>query len=297
MSIGASIGMNFINKGIDQFNYGVSQEYDRYAREKSREWQLMDYKGATTLKAGDIMRASKTYGIHPLALMGISGSPSSPISVGRSSAPSGGGSSIDFASRDTAELLREQTKQAKIETEYKQLELDLFKKGQNVSPPSTNGSAFSNSQGDTNADGLIDNVAPFNQQAMDTQGRTWQVPSQSLQEAVSDEAPWSTQVAYQWSILSDMGKAWLVKKFPNQAKNGTGELARFYDNWIKTRPKQDGFVFLWDDMYGWTRFKMGTVNPKALFVDDAGTYRSGRNTPRAKTQKSKFKRFPGWQGK
>lgn len=296
MSVGAQIGMNFINKGIDQFNYGVSQEYNRYAREKSRKWQVQDMKSGLQWRAQDAIKAYEKSGIHPLALLGSGGVQSAPISAGGSSPPSGGGSSIDFHGNETRELLREQIKQARIDTEYKQLELDAKKAGQNVTPPATtNPTPFNIANGDLNSDGLIDNVGPFDQQNMDSQGRVWQTPSQQLQEAVSDEAPWSTQLKYQWSVLSDQGKAWLVKKFPKQATQGNGELAIFYDQWIKTRPQQEGYVFLWDTLYGWRRFrKQDVANPKALFLDNSGKYRSNRNIPKAKTKKSIYKEFPGY---
>lgn len=128
MSFGASIGMNFINKGIDQFTFGVGQEYNRYAREKSRKWQVQDYQNAMTWRIND----AKKHGIHPLAAIGASTSSGSPISVGGVSPPSGGGHPIYKKSTQTDERISLATAR-KAEAEADLAEKIAANHGQNPS--------------------------------------------------------------------------------------------------------------------------------------------------------------------
>lgn len=231
---------------------------------------------------------AKSAGIHPLAALGFSGYQPQPISVNGSGLQQIG-QNLMMKGRTTKEeqLIDAQINQVNATTDNIRTQTALMGQGSNITHDPNN-------MGQVSDQLLPSHVGLFSQQNIDPQGRVWETPSQSLQEAVSDEAPFTTQMAYEWSILSDKAKVKMIHMFPKQARS-RGELARFYDNWIKTRPYEKGYIYRWDFIYGWIRHKQDGSN--ALFVVDAPEYKTNRFMKRAKTSPSKHKRFPGWQGK
>lgn len=285
MSIGASIGMNFINKGIDQFTFGVGKEYDRYAREKSRKWQVQNMQNAMTWRIKDGMRM----GIHPLASIGAGVSPGSPISVGGSTTnPSGPGSSINW----NDPLLKAQIK--KTEAETKHIETMTSKLGQNPADVYTGNGTNIQGQPDgtvtlprtitsKHSPGIESGVASQLKYELRDNGYYYKIPSDN--ESYSDEAPWSTQFLFLYDeLIGDRRRIQKIKKNWNQNN---------YDKqlFLQGRPPQDpGFIALFDETRNqWKRVPKTRYNEGMVFLTKSNKYQTG---VKAKTWPSKSKSFP-----
>lgn len=126
-AIGASIGSELISKGIDQFSYGVSEEYDRYDREQDRDWSVEDQRYAWSYEMDQKMHKADEYGIHPLAMLGVSTSNSNWSSTGSSSASNPQGRMANMGQM-AAQIKLMDAQQKKIEAETRAIEgqsLDL----------------------------------------------------------------------------------------------------------------------------------------------------------------------------
>lgn len=244
MSFGASLGMNFINKGIDQFNYGVSQEYNRYAREKSRKWQMIDNQNMLSYRIND----AKKHGIHPLAAIGVNPASGGIISGPSSQPPYGGGNAIQ-GSRDNDSLIKAQIRKLDAETNA------INSIGQAPTVQKSVEQVGSQSQGiqvgenpqmkyDVTPEGFYNLIARDN-------------------EAYSDEAPITTQAQYLWDDVArrTAGRRLLHNwNDPKLAERKTWLLA--------SRPKNvpPGYIALWNVARGqWQRVRKTSKNKDWIF--------------------------------
>lgn len=244
---GASLGLNFINKGIDQFTYGVSEEYSRYAREKSREWQVQDF----PIKVKQAMDLAKKYGIHPLVMLGAAGvGGSSSIPPITSSPPSGGGNPIS-GSRDQDALTKAQARLTNAQAE--QLE-NMNKLGQDPIKPGTIEQFAEHSTGV---------MAGYNPQMKyeQTPEGYWNLIARD-NEAYSDEAPVTTQAFFLWDDLArrkfgdTIYRNWNDPKFQYRKKL-----------WLQSRPRnRKGKINLWVRSRGqWREFDLTPENKGHVF--------------------------------
>lgn len=277
MSFGAMLGMNFINKGIDQFTFGVGKEYDRYAREKAREWQVIDQMDAWTKEFNQKMAASEKFGIHPLAIMGTGYTPSQAMSVGGSSTPSGGGYPVSLPSKGEQRIIDANARKAEAEASI--LEKELENMGQSPNNYGVTGSGLApGGQVDGNIYPAESNPAADMQSAIgfvdrygvDRQGNFYPTPTQSYEQAFSDEGTWQNQILYQ------MREAWFPKKV-NTLKNNWNDpdQQEFKRRFLETRPQplRPGKVVLWNG-FNWQSFDKTKENSHKIFKDGYPVYKA-----------------------
>ena len=126
MTVGASIGMNFINKGIDQFSYGVSEEYNKYKYEKSRD----DAYRREDTYYDRLFKDAERFGIHPLAMMGASPRSGPMVSFPKSMPPSGGGHPMRFnPSKGEQRIIDANARKAEAEAKIIEHEADNLGQG------------------------------------------------------------------------------------------------------------------------------------------------------------------------
>lgn len=234
MSIGTSIGMNFINKGIDQFSYGVGQEYNRYAREKSRKWQVLDQQTAYSNEFKQKMDMAKQYGIHPLALVGTGYTPGPVVSTPSISPPSGGGVPIS-GNRDS------EPQKKLIEAQTRLINAQADQIGQ--SPTVKNIPSEITAHGENT--GITAGVNPQMKYEKTPEGFFQLLPRDN--EAYSDEAPMTTQALF---LYDDVAR----RKFGHTIKHNWSDPKLQYKKelWLKSRPPADhkGLIVLWNEKRG-----------------------------------------------
>lgn len=111
--------------------------------------------------------------------------------------------------------------------------------------------------------GVISGTQPFVQYSEDDQGRFWKVPSQQIQEAMS-EGSIVTQARYNATQVTEQLNA--VRLYMNW---NNPKLSQFRSNFLKSRPLQNHSkdIALWDVMSGmWVRRKKTLQNQNSVFI-------------------------------
>lgn len=263
MSFGSMLGMNFINKGIDQFTYGVGQEYTRSHAKRARGWQIEDNKMKFTQDFQQRMKMAEKYGLHPLVLAGGAGvSSSSPI-IGRGPQPPSGGNANPFKPSLSPEEKRIVNANArKAEAEAGIMEKELANMGQDgagkVGPNGGLGPA-----GQTDGDIYMNkNVGFADEYVVDSEGYSYIKPTQSYEQAFGEEGVLINRWIY------NTRKAWYPKKVRDLRKNwNSPDQQEFKRQFIGTRPydPQGKWTFLWSGIQ-WKRVPMTRKNRDHLFM-------------------------------
>lgn len=266
MSIGMQAGFNFINKGIDQFSYGVDQEYRRHERHRlrdyelenrasSRKWQIEDQNNAYSREFKQKMKMAKQYGIHPLVLTGGPGPGSSTITSSPRSAPpgtppSGGGNPIS-GSRDSVantELIKAQTRLINAQADQIGQSPVIKNVPAEISPSGNN-------------KGIQVGVNPQMKYEKTPEGYFNLIARDN--EAYSDEAPITTQAFFLWDDVAR-------RKFGHTIKNNWSKKGLQYKKklWISSRPSPShkGNIVLWDEKRGqWQELPKTRENDGHIF--------------------------------
>lgn len=279
MSVGASIGMNFINKGIDQFTFGVGQEYNRYAREKSRKWQVQNMQSALQWRVKDGAKV----GLHPLASIGANTNSGGIISPSTPSPPSGGGNPIHSKPNDTEKRLIEANAR-KTEAEAGILEKELL--GKTGQPDGINlGSGLApNGQTDGNiypaqTGGVEHQSGAIHRYGEAQDGTIYTVPTQSYEQAFSDEGTIINRALYN---INDVKFKNDIRRLRHDWSNPS--FANTKNQFLITRPKLQGedkkrYVVLWNGV-NWKKVLKNSKNKDYLFTDGYPTMKPQRKKRR-----------------
>lgn len=266
MSFGAMLGMNFINKGIDQFTFGVGQEYNRYAREKSRKWQQFDLMNQLGYRIKDGLK----YGIHPLAAIGANVSPGSPISVGGVSPPSGGGQPYTGpVSKSQERILEATARKEEAEAGIQEKILEKMGQGKYEVPPGSGLAPEGQPDGNiypANLDnqGAVENIEKY---GVTSDGYIYLAPTQNWQEAFGEEGTAFNRLLYNARAFT---KPYKIKKLKENWNSNDPEIrtTKFY--FLQTRPvSRDPNEIILHDGTGWRAYPKSVYGNRYLFVDGA----------------------------
>lgn len=293
----APIGGMLIDKGIDQFTYGVGQEYRRHERHRLRDYQTEDYrmqrqfdledqKNKFTNEFNQKMALANQFGIHPLAMIG-SGSPggSSPIISGPRAAPPTSTPSGRFLgtlqTKDEKRIIRANARKAEAEATI--WEKQAKQTGQNPDNFHVGNASFIDGQ--PNADiysvsdqsggspvGVEQKVVKGQRYTTDKEGNFYLIPSQTVQEAFSDEGTIQNQFLYQMRENSFPIK---VNKLRNNW--GSRRYREFKRRFLESRPqpRKKDEVVLWNGIQ-WQAFYKTKDNANRIFAKGVPTYRPRR---------------------
>lgn len=265
MSFGAALGMKFIDKGIDQFTFGVGQEYNRYAREKARKWQVQDMQSALTWRVRDGQRV----GIHPLAAIGANVGGSSPIVGGSVQPPYGSNPMPPIQSKEEKRILDANARKAEAEASL--LEKEVEQMGQapkyGVSPSGSigpdgqpDGDIYPAGSANLANAGAVENIQKY---GVTRDGYIYATPTQSYQEAFGEEGTLMNRFLY------NMREAWFPKKV-NDLKNNWNspdkDLQSFKYYFLQSRPRSNDpkEVILWDGV-GWRAYPRHIYGDRHIF--------------------------------
>lgn len=277
MSFGAMIGGTLVDKGIDQFSWGVGQEYRRHERHRlradqeadyqmQRGWDIEDQQNKWKREFKQKMAMADRFGIHPLALLGTGGSSasggivSSPRSAPPVNTPSGGFRG-NIHTAEEKRIMRANARKAEAEADLLEGQVKN-QMGQSPSGMSYGTASLESSQpdGDIYPIGIDPNVDNAQKSSVDRTGNVYVQPKDN--EAFSDEAPPVNRVLYTWR---DIKYPFNVKKLKNNWTDP--KLNEFKYRFLKARPKprNNKEVVLWNGT-NWQAFRKTKQNQSKIFV-------------------------------
>lgn len=285
----APIGATLISKGIDQFTFGVGQEYRRHERHRMRDYQTEDIR---TQRAFDLddqnnkynrefkqkMAMADQFGIHPLAMMGNSG-------------PGGGGSSIvsspptsppistpsgpfvgRIQSKDEKRITRANADKAEAEARLVEHQVQQ-QMGQNSGNMHFGNASLLKGQADGDIFGIgpigLDrNIDNTQKASVDREGNVYVTPKDN--EAFSDEAPIKNRILYNWRDIRYPFKV-------NDLKNNWTDpkLSEFKYRFLQARPspRNNNEVVLWSKA-GWVAVRKNKSNKHKIFLNGGPTIKA-----------------------
>lgn len=266
---GMMMGMNFINKGIDQFSYGVGQEYKRHERHRLRDYAVEDRDKAYAFQRGDFehkMDMAKKFGIHPLAMLGSDSSypiASMPSTPSGTMPPSGGGNPIlsQKRSREEKRILTAQARKAEAEATIMEREANNNGQGNAGTVPGTGAAPAGQTDGQYSS--MESNVTFAENYTVDSEGNAYIKPTQSNEQAFGEEgtimnrALYNARKIYYPEKIRQLKNNWSNPKYSGLKKQ-----------FLMTRPHdpQGKWIFLWDQ-FGWKRVTKTKENTGHIFLN------------------------------
>lgn len=259
-----AMGMNFINKGIDQFTFGVGQEYNRASQERQRSYAVQDlqYGGGWDMESK--IKKGIEYGIHPLAAIGAGGGSTSQSVSGNNVPPPYGSGGHPVSNKPSpAEQRIINANARKAEAEATIAENMATESGQ--ADAGQVGSSGLAPAGQTDGNIYMTSDVGFaDRYDVDSEGYAYIRPTQSAEQAFGEEGTIMNRALY------NARKIWYPEKVRELRNDwGNPKNAEFKRQFLMTRPHdpKGKFTFLWSGAQ-WKRVpKQFYPNPDQIFLD------------------------------